>query len=58
MSQDTKHYWVRQYRCINVECCNGEFPIQVTHTTDTKIHFCAWCGKQCEYERDVCEVDV
>lgn len=45
--------WVREYRCINPDCLDGVVTIRVNHTVDTKIHMCAWCGEQCNYERDV-----
>lgn len=50
--------WVRSYRCNNKKCCDGALSIQVAHTTDTKEHFCAWCGEQCVYENDVMVCDV
>lgn len=44
-----KKYWVREYVCNNVDCCDGSPPIQVIHSTDTKVHFCTYCGVQCEF---------
>ena len=53
-----RRHWVRNYRCENHDCCDGAWPIQVAHTTDTKEHWCAWCGEKCTYERDVMVCDA
>lgn len=51
-------YWVRNYVCNNPDCCDGEWTIQVTHTSDTTIHECSWCGERCEYVGDVTVVNT
>lgn len=58
VARGVRRYWVRNYRCNNAECCDGAWPIQVAHTTDTKDHWCAWCGEKCTYEFDVVTCDA
>lgn len=48
-----KDFWIREYICHNPECCDGQFTIRVTHSKDTKTHYCTWCGEKCEYVDDI-----
>lgn len=54
----SKKYWVREYICHNIDCCDGYPPIQVTHSIDTKIHICSYCGVQCEFIKTVNIINI
>jgi hypothetical protein len=58
LERQVGRHWVRNYRCKNPECCDGAWPIQVAHTTDTKEHWCSWCGDKCVYESDAMVCDA
>ena len=53
-----RRYWIRNYRCMNKQCCDGLCKIQVVHTTDTKTHLCSWCGSSCLWDSDEGVVDA